>query len=108
MTGYEVGYQLLIQMILFVSSVKYPFEFVKHAERWFAHHFQHFAGSMFRSYLQSARYVIGYQFLHIFSMALVYFLISNGRQQQVVTDAAANKRFFDFRQRVNGVIKIEQ
>lgn len=60
--GYEIGYDLLIEMFLAADTVELALEVVEQLERRFAHEAKHTVAGMFRSYFKAAADVAGNEF----------------------------------------------
>lgn len=91
--GYEVGDNLLSQVLLCVDAVEDALELFKQIERWLSHQVKYVVGSMFRSYLQTAAYVSANQFACVLFGGFVRFLVACTMKQQVVANAASNEAF---------------
>ena len=106
--GNEVGYDLLIEMLLTVNAVEDAFELVELLEGRFTHEHEYTVAGMLRSHLQSSADVAGDEFAGVFLCGSVGGLVLTLVQQKVVAHAAANETFLDAWQGIDGVVDVEQ
>ena len=93
--GDEIGYKLLIEMVLGVHTIKDSFELYKLRERRFAHHIKNLIASVLGSHLETSRYMETNQFLIILGIGFVNLRVATTMHRQVIAHAAANERLFN-------------
>ena len=108
MGGDEVGDDLLAQVLFAIDAVELALELVELLERGLAHEVEHAFGGMFRGNLQSARDVAHDQFAGVFLSRTISLFVLAAIKQQVVTHTTADKAALDARQRIDGMIDVEQ
>lgn len=106
--GYEVGYNLLVEMLLPVYSVEDALKLVELLEGGLAHEPQHLVTGVFRCYLQAAADMARDEFANVVVCGLVGSFVFAPVQQQVVSDAAADEALLDARQAVDSPVYLEQ
>ena len=108
MTAYEIGYDLLAQILFPVNLVKNLLKLLELPERWLPHKLKHAIRSMFRRHFQPSAHMLTYQLTRIFACGVITFLVFAFVQQKVVAHSAAYKTFLYARKCVNRAVYVEQ
>lgn len=108
MTGYEVGDDLLVQILFAVDAVKDALKVIELLERRFAHQLQDMVAGVLGSHLQPAADMVQNELTRVFHSGPVGRIVIAPVKQEVVADATADEAFLYTRQRIHGMVNFQQ
>ena len=107
-TADEVGDELVVEMLFATDAVEESFEIVEEPEGRLAHEVEHLFGGVLGSHFQSSAHMSGDELAGVLTGGLVDVGGTCLVKQKVVAHTAADERFLDARQCVDGVVEVEQ
>lgn len=108
MTANKIRYDLLFQALFLVDAVEDALELIELLKRRLAHESEHSVGSVLGCHLQATADMVGDELAGIQSGGRVGLLVLTLIEQEVVTHTTADEALLHARQRVDGMIDVEQ
>jgi len=105
---YEIGYELLVQVLFAADGVELALEVVEELERGLPHELQYVVAGMLWSHFKPSADMLRDELAGVLPCSPVGVFVFRVVQQQVIAHAAANEALLDARQTVDGVVDVEQ
>ena len=104
----EIGYDLLVEVLLAADAVELPLELEELLERGLAHETEHTVAGMLGSHFQASADVAGDELAGVFLGGTVGGLVLAVVEQEVVAHAAADEAFLDAGQGIDGAVDVDE